>query len=128
MQGDAFTRRCLTSSFSSSFTARTCTHEHQCFSLWGDYRSDFSLVEIQEDDSGRLNHGAMNQCLIKPLALGMNCQHGNSVHTHTNSNVSVPQWDTATTSRHLTAQRGSCQDSLSLSQFTVRASVQLFSQ
>lgn len=72
----------------SPLTTHTHTSHHSVLALGWNYRSDFSLVEMKEDDSGRLNQGAMNQCLIKPQALGMNCQHRNSSHhAHTGTHT-----------------------------------------
>lgn len=106
----------------------TYTHAHHSAFGWN-YRSDFSSLEMQEDDSGRLNQGAMNQCLIKPLALGMNCQHRNT-HTHTAlANISLPQLDTATPSQHVCkGSAGRLSGHCSLFQSTVCPTAQLFSQ
>lgn len=84
-QKHTFTRRCLLYTVSptvSPLTTHTHTQRHiSVLAFRWNYRSDFSIVEMQEDDSDRLNQRAMNQCLIKPLALGMNCQHRKSTHS-----------------------------------------------
>lgn len=95
----------------------THTHEHHSVLAFGwNYRSDFSLVEMLEDDSGRLNQGAMNQCRIKPLPLCINCQHRNGTHIHAIGKhlLSTVEHSNRVTTCVLTAERDSCQDTRSL--------------